>query len=188
MKQTKFKTLTYCGYYVDVNQLGKGIYCSSKPYLYNMDDTIETLIKRAETIRDMSGQNFISDSYFINLNQCQMTEILITTEIENNFFVDKEITDGSLIEEEIEMKPSYWESGKWVQPPAIIQHGDLVNVKCDGILGEVLGRYIGKGYGVVKLEDYSSGVKYVIGKVQSRGLNKNPELVSDEKLLEFIKD
>lgn len=78
MKETKFKTLMHCGIYVDVNLLEKGIYACSKPYLYNMDETIETMISKAEKIQDMMGKHYISDKYFENLKQCQMVHLFIT--------------------------------------------------------------------------------------------------------------
>lgn len=81
----------------------------------------------------------------------------------------------------------FWSSGEWKQPPVKIKHGDLVDVKVDNY-PMMLGRYIGKGYGVVELYNYHSGIEYVIGKVTTRGLNRNPRLISDEKLFEFIQD
>lgn len=81
----------------------------------------------------------------------------------------------------------YWTNGEWIQPPTLIKHGDLVDIKADNY-PVMLGRYIGKGYGVVELYNYHTGVKYVIGKVMSRGLSSDPRLISDEKLFEFIKD
>jgi hypothetical protein len=81
----------------------------------------------------------------------------------------------------------YWVSNEWKQPHVEIKHGDLVNVQCDNY-PIMLGRYIGKGLGVVELYNYARGVSYHIGKVVSRGLDKNPRLISDEKLFEFIED
>ena len=83
---------------------------------------------------------------------------------------------------------SYWVDGEWIQPPVRIKHGDLVDVEVDGYLGTLLGRYIGKGYGVVELHDYSEGIKHIVGKVISRGLDHNPRLISDEELLNYIND
>ena len=81
----------------------------------------------------------------------------------------------------------YWKSGEWVQPPVKIKHGDLVDVDCENY-PIMLGRYIGKGFGVVELYNYSTGISCHVGKVVSRGLDRNPRLVSDEKLFEFIQD
>jgi len=81
----------------------------------------------------------------------------------------------------------YWNSGEWKQPPVKIKHGDLVDVQCENF-PIMLGRYIGKGMGVVELYNYHTGIEYVIGKVTMRGLDRNPRLVSDEKLFEFIQD
>ena len=52
----------------------------------------------------------------------------------------------------------------------------------------MLVRYIGKGLGVVELYNNATGVSYHIGKVKTRGLDRNPRLISDEKLFEFIND
>ena len=81
----------------------------------------------------------------------------------------------------------YWSSGEWKQPPVKIKHGDLVDVKCENY-PIMLGRYIGKGLGVVELYNYATGVSYHIGNVVSRGLDRNPRLISDENLFEFIND
>lgn len=81
----------------------------------------------------------------------------------------------------------YWSSGEWKQPPVKIKHGDLVDIKCENY-PIMLGRYIGKGLGVVELYNYHTGISYHIGKVKTRGLNRNPRLISDEKLFEFIED
>ena len=82
----------------------------------------------------------------------------------------------------------YWVGDEWIQPPVRIQHGDLVDITAENYLGTMLGRYIGKGYGVVELYNYATGIKYVIGKVHSRGIDRNPRLVPYEKLLELIFD
>ena len=86
------------------------------------------------------------------------------------------------------VRDCFWCGDEWKQPPVRIKHGDLVDVKADGYLGTMLGRYIGKGYGVVELYNYATGVKHVVGKVESRGLDGNPRLISDEELFDFIKD
>jgi hypothetical protein len=73
----RFKTLTYLNQFVDTNLLNKGIYISEKPTIYPIDTTIESLVKSGKMMKDMAGNNFISDSYFENLNQCKLTEIEI---------------------------------------------------------------------------------------------------------------
>ena len=82
----------------------------------------------------------------------------------------------------------YWNSGEWKQPPVKIKHGDLVDIRHEDYPVPLIGRYIGKGYGVVELYHYSKETKHVVGKVYSRGLDRNPRLVSDEVLFQFIKD
>jgi len=64
--------------YVDANLLEKGIYSCSKPYLYNMDETIETMIAKAEKVQDMMGKHHISDKYFESLKQCKMVQLFVT--------------------------------------------------------------------------------------------------------------
>ena len=39
----------YCGQYVDVNLLEKGIYTCSKPFIYKKDETIGTIIERGRS-------------------------------------------------------------------------------------------------------------------------------------------
>ena len=67
-----YKVLKYQHIYVDSNLLEKGIYATSKPYLYSEDETIENLIKR---IKDLSETFYHSDSYFENLNQCSFVKV-----------------------------------------------------------------------------------------------------------------
>ena len=91
--------------------------------------------------------------------------------------------------ENILIDNDYWINGKWKQPPVKITHGDLVDVICEGYgCLPLLGRYIGKGYGVVELNNYITGTTHIIGKVIGRGLDRNPRLISDENLFAFIKD
>jgi len=96
-----------------------------------------------------------------------------------------DIVDNTQINEPLNY---YWSRGKWKQPPVKIKHGDLVYITHKDYIVSMLGRYIGDGYGVVELYDYSTGIKHVVGKVEGRGMNKNPRLISDEKLFEFIND
>lgn len=78
MKETQFKVLMHCGIYVNPNLLEDGIYSSYKPFIYEKDTTIETLIEDARIAKDMTGASFISEKYFENLKQCQLVPILIT--------------------------------------------------------------------------------------------------------------
>lgn len=78
MNETEFKTLMYCGQYVDANLLGKGIYTCSKPFIYEKDETIETIVERGRMVKDMTGSSFISEKYFDNLKQCELITIFIS--------------------------------------------------------------------------------------------------------------
>jgi len=80
MKETKFKSLMHCGMYVDANKLGKGIYNCSKPFIYDKEATIETLIHQGQLMQDMIGQGFVSEKYFENLNKCQLVAVIINVD------------------------------------------------------------------------------------------------------------
>lgn len=83
MKEINFKTLMYMGHYVDTNLLGDGIYWSAKPYIYSMDETIESLIQKAETFKVEMRADYISEDYFENLKQCQLVPVVIRTKEED---------------------------------------------------------------------------------------------------------
>lgn len=78
MIETKFKALMYGGQYVDSNILENGIYNTTIPRLYSIDTTIEMLVEQGRMIKDISGNNFIMDSYFTNLNKCQLVEVVLS--------------------------------------------------------------------------------------------------------------
>lgn len=78
MRETKFKVLMYFGQYVDTNLLEKGIYSCSTPTLYSKDATIESLEKSGRMMKDITGELFISESYFENLRQCEL--VIVTLE------------------------------------------------------------------------------------------------------------
>jgi len=84
MKETEFKTLMHSGAYIDANLLEKGIYACEKPFIYSKEETIETMIAKAEKIQHMIGKHHVSEKYFDNLKQCQLVPILIT-EVTINF-------------------------------------------------------------------------------------------------------
>ena len=77
MKQTKFKVLMHWGFYTDANLLDKGIYTCEIPFIYSQNETIESMIKRAENIQDKMGSWHVSDEYFKNLKQCELIDIII---------------------------------------------------------------------------------------------------------------
>lgn len=75
MELIKFKILMYCGQYVDVNLLEKGIYISSKPVFYSTDESIGNLIKTQRDTINRLGIDFVSETYFENLNQCELVDV-----------------------------------------------------------------------------------------------------------------
>ena len=80
MNETQFKILIHSGVYVDISMLQKGIYSTSKPVLYNKEETIESLIERCKAMTDLVGHNFFSDTYIENLRQCVFAEVSIIGE------------------------------------------------------------------------------------------------------------
>ena len=127
----------------------------------------------------------------LNIYKIQAIDLSIMYKIEFGDDVIAEIKrlQDLLEEEENSLTGNYlWSSGEWVQPPVPIKHGDVVEVECDNYSSTLVGRYIGKGYGIVELYDYTKGTHYVTGHVVGRGINKNPRLISDEKLLQYIKE
>jgi hypothetical protein len=77
MKETEFKVLMHEGNYVDVNLLECGIYFSIKPFIYHKLETIESLIEKAENIKDAMAKHHISDDYFSNLRKCELVKVKI---------------------------------------------------------------------------------------------------------------
>ena len=77
MEGNIFKALTFLGKYVDANMLEKGIYSCEKPYIYNRNETIETLIERGRNIKDITGNTMVSERYFENLSQCKLVEVSV---------------------------------------------------------------------------------------------------------------
>ena len=77
MTNTRFKTMMYNGEYVDVNLLNKGIYACSKPFIYDREDTIESLVDRAIKSNGVIGSLFFSKAYLANLKECTLEHMLI---------------------------------------------------------------------------------------------------------------
>ena len=82
----------YQNQYVDINLLGKGIYACSKPFLFDFNENIQSLINKAIDIQDKMGKHHIPDSYFKNLKECDMVHVFICKE--NSF--QKMLTDIGL--------------------------------------------------------------------------------------------
>ena len=77
MNETHFKTLMHLGIYVDSNMLQSGIYQITKPYIYSKDTTIDMLEQHGRNLKDMIGNQVISESYFENLKQCELVDITV---------------------------------------------------------------------------------------------------------------
>ena len=64
--------------YVDASLLGEGIYVSSKPFIYDKEETISALVNQGRLMQDMIGKGFVPENYFDNLKQCQLVDFFIT--------------------------------------------------------------------------------------------------------------
>lgn len=73
-----FFVLTYAGQFMDVNMLQQGLYATDVPELYSKDTTIELMIQQGRTITDITGNQFISETYFENLSKCKLTEVQLS--------------------------------------------------------------------------------------------------------------
>lgn len=78
--ETNFKVLVHFGMYVDVNLLDKGIYTTDKPYLYDKNKTIRSMIQDAEDIQQKMGSWHISEKYFESLEQCKLVDVQIVVQ------------------------------------------------------------------------------------------------------------
>ena len=77
MKEIKFKVLMYMGVFADALLLEKGIYGCTKPYIYSMDETMDTAIEKARKFQHMVTTGFITETYFENLKQCELVPVVI---------------------------------------------------------------------------------------------------------------
>ena len=78
--QTNFKILTYASRYVDVNRLNEGIYETAIPFLYHSETTIDELVKRAENVRYILGDDRINGKYFEMLKQCILLDFKLVAQ------------------------------------------------------------------------------------------------------------
>lgn len=74
---TEFKALMHGGMYVDADLLTKGIYPTSLPHIYPKEESIEGIKSRIDQLKDITGKSFIPDSYFENLKQCELVDVII---------------------------------------------------------------------------------------------------------------
>lgn len=73
-----FKVLMYGNMYVDANMLVDGIYSSNKPFLYEEDVTIESVIQYSKQVVDEAGLQILPDTYFENLSLCKLVPVSIS--------------------------------------------------------------------------------------------------------------
>lgn len=67
----------YGNVFVDTNNLQKGIYQTTKPSIFVIEETMESFTKKLHEMRKQSGDLFFGDTYLQNLNQCKFVEIEI---------------------------------------------------------------------------------------------------------------
>lgn len=133
-------------------------------------------------IEKLENQPFIEESEEIRYEV--MDESIYCEESEEDICKETEEVEYTKSEGDIILNDSYWVGDEWIQPPTRIKHGDLVDIYYgSNDWTTVTGRYIGKGKGVAFING-----EYYINKVRNRGLDKNPKLVSDEELFQFIID
>jgi len=76
--ENRFKVLMYCDGFVDENRLEQGLYSTNIPKLHSIDETIDNLIERVLSIRDINGFSFVNETYIENLKKCELVEITLT--------------------------------------------------------------------------------------------------------------
>ena len=76
--ENRFKVLMYCDGFVDENRLEQGLYSTNIPKLHSIDETIDNLIERVLSIRDINGFSFVNETYIENLKNCELVEIILT--------------------------------------------------------------------------------------------------------------
>ena len=64
----------YGDIFVDELRLDKGIYITSRPTLHEIDTTIENMISIGKRYTDLTGNQYLSDKYFENLEKCRLVE------------------------------------------------------------------------------------------------------------------
>jgi hypothetical protein len=75
MNNNEYLTLVYCGRYIDVNLLERGIYFSKRPFIYEKGTTIDMLCDKYLEMVGSLGMVFDVDSYINNLRSCELVRI-----------------------------------------------------------------------------------------------------------------
>ena len=63
--------------YVNANMLSEGIYSTKIPFIYSENETIETMLLKAQQVKDFTDQSFIGEEYFENLKRCRLVDVEI---------------------------------------------------------------------------------------------------------------
>jgi hypothetical protein len=94
--ETNFKVLTHNGVYVDENLLNKGIYEVTKPFLYDYDSTIESIISHIKHVNESYDLRINTSNYIENIKKCTLTDVQLTVKSKIDFEEIKKRLDESL--------------------------------------------------------------------------------------------
>jgi hypothetical protein len=70
----KFKVLMYCGRFVNMSLLHKGIYESLAPVVYTHENSIQSLVDTAKAMVDGMGYSYV-ERYIENLKRCELVTV-----------------------------------------------------------------------------------------------------------------
>jgi hypothetical protein len=75
--EERYKALMYGFKFVEFGLLSGGIYTAVTPNLFEKDCTIDFLIERSNTNKDVCGNSFYTDVFFENLKKCKLVDVAI---------------------------------------------------------------------------------------------------------------
>lgn len=72
----------HCGMYVNPDLLNMGIYPTSKPFLYDTDKTIESLIQESRELQKHFDycNTYFNEKYYDSLKQCELVDVTLDFE------------------------------------------------------------------------------------------------------------
>lgn len=83
MTETKLKALMHNGRFVDMTDLPYAISYTDRPILHSVETNIQGMIELGRKMVDSSGGQFLPESYFENLSQCELVTVRVIVENEN---------------------------------------------------------------------------------------------------------
>lgn len=94
----KFKILTYCGQFMDVDMLEKGLYATTTPKLFDYDKTIEIIINEWQNLSERFGLDFTR--CIENIKKCELTSYELV-ELDSNINKSKIFFTGENKEDDL---------------------------------------------------------------------------------------